>query len=72
MQMRDADSQKITQTTERMQDFRDNLRQYFVIFLSCARHRGLRRERRHGFVGLSPCFSRVLAPVSAESRHEAK
>jgi hypothetical protein len=29
-------------------------------------------DRRHGFVRLSPCFSRVLAPVSAESRHEAK
>jgi hypothetical protein len=26
----------------------------------------------HGFVCLSPCFSRALAPVSAESRHEAK
>src|ERR1700675_4006231 len=26
----------------------------------------------HGFVRLSPCFSRALAPVSAESRHEAK
>jgi hypothetical protein len=31
-----------------------------------------RRNQRHGLVGLSPCFSPVLAPVSAESRHEAK
>jgi hypothetical protein len=32
----------------------------------------IRRDRRHGFVRLSPCFSRALAPVSAESRHEGK
>jgi hypothetical protein len=30
------------------------------------------RDDRHGLVRLSPCFSPVLAPVSAESRHEAK
>jgi hypothetical protein len=30
------------------------------------------RDQRHGLVRLSPCFSPALAPVSAESRHEAK
>src|ERR1019366_1879980 len=34
--------------------------------------RGIKRDRRHGFVRLSPCFSRALAAVSAESRQEAK
>jgi len=30
------------------------------------------RNARHGFVRLSPCFSRALAPGSAESRHDAE
>jgi hypothetical protein len=44
-----------------------------LIFLSRDnRNCRIRRDRRHGFVGLTPCFSRALAPVSAESRHEGK
>jgi hypothetical protein len=35
-------------------------------------NRRIRRDRRHGLVGLSPCFSRALVPISAESRHEDK
>jgi hypothetical protein len=37
-----------------------------------AGNRRTSRDERHGLVRLSPCFSPALAPVSAESRHEAK
>jgi hypothetical protein len=44
----------------------------FTFFSREAGNYRARRDQRHGLVGLSPCFSPALAPVSAESRHEAK
>jgi len=45
-----------------------------ALHISCSRALTSKQSdlERHGFVRLSPCFSRSLAPVSAESRHEAK
>jgi hypothetical protein len=64
--------QKLAHNKMACEIFGANTGQRFQIFRSRVKLFSRQTHQRHGFVRLSPCFSRALAPVSAESRHEAK